>query len=254
MGKAVERYMQKYRGEVRERERVGMGKRRKSRGVQKLAVGERTRRQQEYDGVVELRRYLQGWSYREIADEVNRLALENGLEYRVSPERVRCDIQRVLDGEVRKMRESGMVDTLVAKESAKLDLLEKEAWFDYLKSREKRVTVKTVDGQVSETVRDSVGNPKFLDVLLRIMERRAKLLGVDSPVQVDITARQGGASRSYDFSGIPEEQLSRMADALLGARREVPAEGVVVDGGENGQNGENGESAVNVVSSEEGVL
>ena len=45
-----------------------------------------------------------------------------------------------------------------------------------------------------------------------------------------------------------------MADALLGARREVPAEGVVVDGGENGQNGENGESAVNVFPSEEGVL
>ena len=114
--------------------------------------------------------------------------------------------------------------------------------------------MKTVDGQVSETVRDSVGNPKFLDVLLRIMERRAKLLGVDSPVQVDITARQGGASRSYDFSGIPEEQLSRMADALLGARREVSAEGVVVGGGENGENGQNGESAVNVVPSEEGVL
>ena len=245
MGKAVERYMQKYRGEVKERERVGMGKKRRRSGVQKLAVGERTRRQQEYDGVVELRRYLQGWSYREIADEVNRLAEGNGLEYRVSPERVRCDIQKVLDGEVRRMRESGMVDTLVAKESAKLDLMEKEAWFDYFKSREKRVTTKKAGGEVSETVRDSVGNPKFLAVLLQIMERRAKLLGVDSPVQVDITARQGGASRSYDFSGIPEEQLSQMADALLGARREMPAEGVVVDGGEK---------AVNVVPSEGDVL
>lgn len=241
MGKAVERYMQKYRGEVKERERVGMCRKRRKSGVQKLAVGERTRRQQEYDGVVEMRRYLQGWSYKEIADEVNRLAEGNGLEYRVSPERVRCDIQKVLDGEVRRMRESGMVDTLVAKESAKLDLMEKEAWFDYFKSRERRVTTKTVDGAVSETVRDSVGNPKFLAVLLQIMERRAKLLGVDSPVQVDIMARQGGASRSYDFSGIPEEQLSRMADALLGARREMPAEGVVVDGGEN---------AVNVVPAE----
>ena len=121
------------------------------------------------------------------------------------------------------------MDALVAKECEKLDLLEKEAWFDYLKSREKRVTTRNTDGQITETVRDSVGNPKYLDVLLRIMERRAKLLGVDSPVQVDVTARQGGAARGYDFSNIPEEQLAQMADALFDARREIPASGAVVE-------------------------
>ena len=230
MGKAVEEYLRKYRKESSEGESVGMGRRRRKRGsLQRVTSGGRSMRQRESDEVGEMRRYLQGWTYGEIADEVNRGAEANGLEYRVSADVVRRDIEVILGKKVRLLRQEGGMDALVAKECEKLDLLEKEAWFDYLKSREKRVTVRNTDGQVTETVRDSVGNPKYLDVLLRIMERRAKLLGVDSPVQVDVTARQGGASRGYDFSSIPEEQLARMADALFDARREIPASGAVVE-------------------------
>lgn len=230
MGKAVEDYLRKYRDEVKRGRSVGMGrKRKKVTSVQRLGEGERSMRQRELDVVNEMRYYLRGWTYGEVAEAMNREIAENGLGYKLSAGNVRADIERELGRKVRLMREEGGLDNLIAKEAEKLDLLERAAWDDYMKSREKKRTVRTADGgEVVETVRDSVGNPKFLDVLLRISERRGKLLGYDSPLQVDVTARQGGATRGYDFSGIPEERLLEMADMLQGVRKELPAEGSVV--------------------------
>ena len=226
---AVEEYLRKYRREEKvEEESVGMGKKRKKKRVQKIGGVVRTQRQFEYDKMIELRRYLQGWTYGEIAEEVNVEAEKNGLEYRVSADRVKQDVTGVLEKRARLLRSEGGIENMVAKEAAKLDLLEKEAWWDYMESRKKKVTVRNSDGVVTETVRDSVGNPKFLDVLLRISERRGKLLGVDSPLQVDIRARQGGDSRGYDFTGIPEEELRAMAETMMNARREIPATGVML--------------------------
>lgn len=232
MGKAVEEYLRKFRSEDARGDKVGMGrKRKKKNSVQRLGGGERSMRQREHDVVGEMRLYLRGWTYGEVAEAMNREIEGNGLGYRLSADNVKADIERELGRKVRLLREEGGMDNLIAKEAEKLDLLEKAAWDDYLKSREKKRTVKTADGgEVVETVRDSVGNPKFLDVLLRISERRGKLLGYDSPLQVDVRARQGGAVRGYDFSGIPEDRLLEMADMLQGVRKEVTAEGTVVAG------------------------
>lgn len=237
---AVEEYLRKYRREERSEESVGMGGKkggRKKKRVQKIGGVVRTQRQFEYDKMIELRRYLQGWTYAEIADEVNMEAEKNGLEYRLSADRVKSDVTGVLAQRARLLRSEGGLENMVAKEAAKLDLLEKEAWFDYMESRKKKVTVKDANGEMVTTTRDSVGNPKFLDVLLRISERRGKLLGVDSPLQVDIRARQGGDSRGYDFSGIPEDELAAMAEKMMNARREIPTTGVVVESKEMEEKG-----------------
>lgn len=243
MGKAVEEYLRKYRSDVKETETIGMGrKRRKKNSVQRLGGGERSMRQREVDIISEMRYYLRGWSYKEVAEGVNADNKVLGVKYELSADNVRRDIEFELGRKVRLLRQEGGMDNLIAKEASKLDLLEKAAWDDYMKSREKKRTVKTADGgEVTETVRDSVGNPKFLDVLLRISERRGKLLGYDSPVQVDVTARQGGATRGYDFSGIPEDKLLEMADMLQGVRKEIPAEGQVVEGGLEEKEDENGD-------------
>lgn len=238
---AVEEYLRKYRREERSEESVGMGGKkggRKKKRVQRVGGVVRTQRQWEYDKMLELRRYLQGWSYAEIADEVNAEAERNGLEYRLTVDRVKSDVTGVLAQRARLLRSEGGLENMVAKEAAKLDLLEKEAWFDYMESRKKKVTVKDADGETVTTTRDSVGNPKFLDVLLRISERRGKLLGVDSPLQVDIRARQGGDSRGYDFTGIPEDELRAMAEKMMSARREIPTTGVVVESKEMEEKGD----------------
>lgn len=244
MGKAVEEYLRKFRIEERDEEKVGMGrKRKKKRSVQRLGGGDRNMRQRESDMVNEMRYYLMGWTYGEVAEKVNGENAVVGCQYKLTADNVRNDIEKELGRKVRLLRQEGGMDRLITKEAEKLDLLEKAAWDDYMKSREKKRTVKTADGgEVTETVRDSVGNPKFLDVLLRISERRGKLLGYDSPLQVDVTARQGGATRGYDFSKIPEKRLLEMADLLQGAKVEVKAEGYVVE--DSGKSAEEGRADI----------
>lgn len=59
------------------------------------------------------------------------------------------------------------------------------------------------------------GDAGAVDRVLRIMERRAKLLGMDAPVKQEITGKDGGA---IEINGVTSEQhdraLSTLADAL----------------------------------------
>ena len=39
---------------------------------------------------------------------------------------------------------------------------------------------------VEEATETTPGNPKFLDLLLNVQQRRAKMLGLDAPIKIDI--------------------------------------------------------------------
>jgi hypothetical protein len=105
-------------------------------------------------------------------------------------------------------------DSYVAQEMEKLGLLEREYWAGWQRSQQPRknspvaVREKT-DTASSETaaragMRD--GNPRFLDGVLFVMERRARLLGLDKP------ARINGTIQTFDLTKLSDEQLERIAN------------------------------------------
>lgn len=95
-------------------------------------------------------------------------------------------------------RERCMADTseIVARELAKLELIEKTAWEDYHHSRldrERRESELSGDakdsGKKVKLVREGrIADTKFLAIVLDCMERRAKLLGLDAPDRSEVAA------------------------------------------------------------------
>jgi hypothetical protein len=62
-----------------------------------------------------------------------------------------------------------------------------------------------------------VGNPGAVNSYLRVMERRAKLLGLDAPTKQEVTGADGGAIEQHttlDLSKLTDEQLRALAQSL----------------------------------------
>ena len=139
---------------------------------------------------VELR--LKGWSLNQIARKVGYAsasgvikAVEAGMKTLCPPEKA---------------------EALREREVVKCDVIEREAWRQWKKSTEDGVKCTTKESAVdptgskeasaamvdaveierSTTVEGQSGNPALLDKVLKAMERRAKLLGLDSPVKHDV--------------------------------------------------------------------
>lgn len=70
-------------------------------------------------------------------------------------------------------------------------------------------------------------NPRHTDSINRIMERRARLLGVDAPVKAEIAGRGGGpigvAAMTFDPTKLTIEQLRQLDELLsVAAKSELP--------------------------------
>jgi hypothetical protein len=66
----------------------------------------------------------------------------------------------------------------------------------------------------------SAGNPKFMDILLNVQQRRAKLLGYDSAVKVDLSAsidRATDEKPKYNVADIPKDLLFNLVDQMQNA-------------------------------------
>jgi hypothetical protein len=138
------------------------------------AEARRLDRQREYDRTRAVELYLRGHSLLEIsvAVGVSRRTLQADLS------RVR---QRWLASQIRDW------DELQAVELARIDQIESAAWDGYDESRQgtrKRKHVKGLDSKGAKDIRlreqtTSAGNPKFLEVALRCIGMRCKILGID---------------------------------------------------------------------------
>jgi hypothetical protein len=145
------------------------------------AEARRLDRQREYDRTRAVELYLRGHSLLEISIAVGvsrrTLSLDLG--------RVR---QRWLASQIRDW------DELQAVELARIDQIESAAWDGYDASKQgtkKRKHVKGLDSKGGKDIRlrettTSSGNPKFLEVALRCIGMRCKILGIDQ-------ARDAGA-------------------------------------------------------------
>jgi hypothetical protein len=135
---------------------------------------------------VELRRA--GLSFRQIAKE---LGMSKSGCYK-AVQRALTDIQKELDDSA---------TLLCAQESDRLDTLQVNVWSQALK-----------------------GDVKAIDRVLRIMERRARLLGLDKPQKVAPTTPDGEQPYSPD-SMSDEERRARIAELEKRRRDAEPAGG-----------------------------
>ena len=166
---------------------------------------------QRVDIVAEL--WRKNYTYKEIAEEVKRrLGLRT-----CSPSTVCQDVQRLL-AEWKEERLEDM-DAKVTAELTRIDLVIKEAWAMWEKSKEdahKRksrqtgvptdsngnVSMATVRAIMEDAEVRGVGEPRYLDIILRALAQRCKLLGLDKTA-VDVTAGiQGALTIRYVDTGV----------------------------------------------------
>jgi hypothetical protein len=128
----------------------------------------------------------------------------------------------------KKWRESSVrdFDEHVSRELDKIDLLEREHWEAWERSKKEKTVSRTSkktgknpadEASIEKQQRD--GNPAFLEGVLKCIERRCKLLGLDAPEKFkDVTD--------------PERRRDRL-DSLLASLREragAGATGTSLDG------------------------
>ena len=145
-----------------------------------MAAPKRTQFQKEHDYEVITAYYLKGEYQSEIAKLLG-----------VTQQQISLDI-KTIQARWRKNTTFNL-DEHKSKELAKLDELERIAWDAWEKStgeRTKARQVKSGDAVMSASMEKEQrdGNPAFLDTVLKCIDRRVKILGLDAPVKSE--ARQ----------------------------------------------------------------
>lgn len=217
-----------------------------------LGYNKRSEEQRIYDIRFCADLFLRGYSYREIADALNRDLSARGMGYTITFQMVYYDLQQCLIEWKRERLDN--IDEYVTQELRKLDKMEQQAWEAWERSKTGKTREKNrqnakprkvlEDGDNPEyygynetTTETSAGNPRFLDLLLNIQQRRAKMLGFDAPIKVEIPGIEksiNGDAPQYDVSAIPEDLLFAVADKLQTAEyKKLLAEKGVIDDGTN---------------------
>lgn len=182
----------------------------------------RTPEQRENDLVFCTDLFLKGYSYRQIADLLNQRNAKMGLDYAiVPPMRVYKDLKQLLINWKREHEEN--IDLYITKELSKLDKIEAELWDAWERSKKRIVSKIRQSGLKTERSETFAGNPRYLDLVLSVQQRRAKLLGLDAPVKVDlpnVNVSVDSSAPKYDISVIPNDMLFVIADKLQNAEYE----------------------------------
>jgi hypothetical protein len=94
-------------------------------------------------------------------------------------------------------------DTWIARELARLDECERQAWQAWSKSQENSETLRArLRGNQAETEkisRGQAGDPRFLDLVLKCVHMRAVILGLEKPAPGDPVPVQVKLVRADDF-------------------------------------------------------
>lgn len=182
----------------------------------------RTPEQRENDLVFCTDLFLRGYSYRQISDLLNQRNAKLGLDYAiVPPMRVYKDLKQLLINWKREHEEN--IDLYITKELSKLDKIETELWDAWERSKKRIVSKIRQSGLKNERSETFAGNPRYLDLVLSVQQRRAKLLGLDAPVKVDlpnVNVSVDSSGPKYDISVIPNDMLFVIADKLQNAEYE----------------------------------
>ena len=141
----------------------------------------RTPRQREADLLKVVELYVKGWSQSKIGKHLgfSQVTISNDLKliHKRWKENTTLDL-----------------DDYKHKELAKLDRLEVEYWDAWEKSKEDSKVMTQRDGMTptgptsSKEMRqqEETGDPRYLDGVLKCVDRRSKLLGLDAPVKTEV--------------------------------------------------------------------
>ncbi len=187
----------------------------------------RTREQIEFDRAFCADLFLIGYPYREIAKRLNDDLAKRKMDYRLTESMVYYDIQQLLISWKRDQLES--IDQYVTAELQKLDKMEVEAWNAWELSKQKKTKNKTKKAgnglmgrqiMTEEATETTSGNPRYLDLLLNVQHRRAKMLGFDAPIKIDIpgvNVTVNNENERFNAESIPDDLLFAVADKLQSA-------------------------------------
>lgn len=224
-----------------------------NRSRKPAGYNKRTEEQRDYDVAFCSNLFLRGYSYREIVAALNADLAKRETGYTISLAMVYYDLQQCLIEWKRERLET--IDEYVTHELRKLDKMEVELWEAWERSKTGKLREKNrqnakprkvlEDGDNPEyygyeetTTETSAGNPRFLDLLLNVQQRRAKMLGFDAPIKVDIPGlkeKTNSDAPKYDVAAIPEDLLFAVADKLQTAeyKKQLAEKGVIDDGTNN---------------------
>lgn len=224
-----------------------------NRSRKPAGYNKRTEEQRDYDIAFCSNLFLRGYTYREIVAALNDDLAKRNAGYTISLAMVYYDLQQTLIEWKRERLDN--IDDYVTQELRKLDKMEVELWEAWERSKTGKTREKNrqnakprkvlEDGDNPEyygyeetTTETSAGNPRFLDLLLNVQQRRAKMLGFDAPIKVEIPGIEksiNGDAPQYDVSAIPEDLLFAVADKLQTAeyKKQLAEKGVIDDGTNN---------------------
>lgn len=120
--------------------------------------------------------FLRGYSYREIADALNRDLSARGVGYTISFQMVYYDLQQCLIEWKRERLET--IDEYVTQELRKLDKMEQQAWeaWEVSKTGKQRTKEKTNRGRPIKTDATD-GDPEYYGMTKRPLKRRRAIPG-----------------------------------------------------------------------------
>lgn len=206
-----------------EKSATGYDRAKKPRGYNK-----RTKAERERDILFCTNLFMRGYSYREISRLLNIELTKQGASYELTFQMVYYDMRKVLDEWKDDQKQN--ISDYVAQELRKLDRMEAELWEAWEKSKKivkKKTRRNRADdsdpddgtkrpgdyGYTETQLEETPGDSKYFDLILRVWDKRAKLVGYDVPEKVKIV-RDEDEEEDYDLDNVPEETLLAMADAL----------------------------------------
>lgn len=173
-----------------------------------MAAPKRSKYQLQRDRSVLAKLYaMDMYSQDELADILNQAT---GAKYKLSQQQISYDI-RIIEKEWREERVTE-IDKIKNHELAKLAGIEMQYVRGFMRSiGERKKTAKKLKGkegretkEISINTEDHIGDPRWLDGVLSVIQVRAKMLGLDAPTQIDL--------KSIDLSQLNDIQLSRIAN------------------------------------------
>lgn len=192
--------------------------------------GKRTKEQRESDKSFCAELFVKGYSYKQIAEKLNERTKQNGLNYTISIQQIYTDINNILASW--KKERFDCIDKYMQLELKRLDKMEVELWEAWERSKEPKRKTQIRGGSILKThisggildkreLEDRNGDPRYLDLLLKVQERRAKLLGYNAPMKVNVYSEppkeENPAETKYDINALPIDIVVEMAYKLQDA-------------------------------------
>ena len=159
-----------------------------------MAAPKRTRGQRERDLILVSEMYLRGETQANIAVAVSA----NYEGFNLSQQQMGYDIKKLHGRWIQTQLIN--IDAAKARELARVDKIEREAWDAWERSKEDAETVTTkgkgtkdVPAQMEKTVqlKGQVGDGTFLRIVQWCVEQRCKILGLDAPRQMELGGKDG---------------------------------------------------------------